>query len=388
MNSGRFATPNPPLHRASTVLFDSVEALDEVNRRFGHGDPGASPYGTMGTPTTAALADLIREREGGAGVAFAPCGLGAVTLALLSSVRQGSHLLLPDNVYGPTREFCATWLTRFGVETELYPAGLGSSVAQLVRAATDVLFIESPGSFTFEVEDVPAMVSAARSVQPGICIIADNAWGSPGLFSPLTHGVDISVVPLTKYWGGHADLLAGAVVANTTSWSAVRRTAFTLGVHTNADEASLVLRGARTVDIRLRQHAAAALEIAEWLTTQPQVGRVLHPALPSSPGHALWRRDFSGSNGLLSFELRGAGDAPASLDEVARFVNRLLGDGLFRLGYSWGGYESLVMPAVLPGGPNIVRTAAPVEVKSLVRLHIGLEPVGGLRASLGRALAG
>lgn len=388
MNNDRFRTPNPAIHRTCTVLFDSVAHLDSVMRGVAARRAEATVYGTFGTPTTHALAEAVLSKEGGAGVAFAPSGLGAVTLALLSVVANGHHLLVPDNVYGPTRQFCDTVLQRLGVSTEYYQPGIGGGISDLITQSTSTVFVESPGSYTFEIEDVPALVASVRRTSPNVTVIMDNAWGSPGLFKPFDHDVDISIVPLTKYWGGHADLLVGAVVAGPRSWSVVRDTATALGVNTNGDEAYLTLRGARSVDMRIGHHERSGLDIAQWLTGHSRIGRVLHPALPSFPGHAMWKRDFAGSNGLFSFELLDASGDVASVDQVAHFVDALVSTGHFGLGYSWGGFESLVMPAVLPGGPNIVRTASSPSLDNLIRLHIGLEPVAGLRSALEQALSG
>lgn len=381
-----FRTPNPPIHRTSTVLFDNVEHLEAVWAGMRRRDRAVSMYGTFGTPTTQALAELLVEREGGAGAAFAPSGLAAVALALLSVVRSGDHILVPDSVYGPTREACDGWLPRFGVTTQYYDPLEGEGISARFRDNTRAVFMESPGSYTFEVQDVPAIVRAARRAPQEIVTIMDNAWGSPGLFVPLAHDVDISVVPLTKYWGGHADLLVGAVVANERLWPHVRSTAFALGLCTNADEAFLALRGARSVDVRLKAHEASGLMVARWLGAHARVGRVLHPALPGCPGHDIWRRDFRGSNGLFSFELLEPGGAPASLARGAAFVDALVRGGHFGLGYSWGGFESLVMPAAVPSASNMARTVRPWDGGALIRLHIGLEPVDLLIAEVDRAL--
>jgi cystathionine beta-lyase len=343
-------------------------------------------YGTFGTPTTQALAELLLEQEGGAGAAFAPSGLAAVALALLSVVRSGDHILVPDAVYGPTREICDVSLPRFGVATQYYDPLVGPGIAALFRDNTRAVFMESPGSYSFEVQDVPAIVRAARTAPHEIVTIMDNAWGSPGLFMPLAHDVDISVVPLTKYWGGHADLLGGSVVANDRLWPDVRSTAFALGLCTNADEAFLALRGARSVDVRVKAHEASGLAVAHWLEEHPRVGRVLHPALPCCPGHDTWRRDFHGSNGLFAFELLGREASPGSLAEGAAFVDALVRGGHFGLGYSWGGFESLVMPAAVPSTSNIARTVRPWDGGALIRLHIGLEPVERLIGEVERAL--
>ncbi len=387
MSISRFRAPAPPVHRASTVLFDSVEHLDEVRVGMKTRQRGATMYGTFGTPTTEVLADLILAKEGGDGVAFAPSGLAAVTLSLLSVVRRGGHLLVTDTAYGPTREFCDTVLARFGVTTEYYDPMIGAGIARLLRPETVAVFMESPGSFTFEVQDAPGMVAAVRRETRDVALILDNAWGSPGLFRPLAHDVDICVLPLTKYWGGHADLLLGAVVASNRLWPVVQDAAYALGVCTNGDEAALAIRGARSVETRLRQHERSAMEIATWLSRHPRVGAIRHPAFPGSPGHEFFKRDFSGSNGLFSFELRSRAGGPASVPDVAAFTDRLISTGRFGLGYSWGGYESLVMPAVLPGGANIVRTVTAPSLEPLVRLHIGLEPVDQIRDALAAALA-
>lgn len=391
LNGGRFTIPNPPVYRTSTVLFDSVAHLVQVHRDQA-ADRGGSMYATFGTPTTAALDRVLLSREGGAGVVYAPSGLGAVSLALLSLLRPGDHLLMVDSSYGPTRGLCDGILRRMGVETEYYDPLVGAGIGSLIRPGTRAIFLESPGSFTFEVQDVPAIVAAAREAESSrgspLFTVIDNAWGSPGLLSPLAMGVDVSIVPLTKYWGGHADFVLGAVVGNARTWRMVRGTAHDLGLCAPADDAALALRGARSVDVRLARHAESALAVAQWLARHPRVGAVLHPALPGSPGHALWQRDFRGSNGLLSFELLTALGAPASADDAAVVADRLVRGGRFGLGYSWGGYESLVMPAVLSGGAtHVPRRVRPWRGGTLMRLHIGLEPLGDLLADLEGALA-
>lgn len=390
MNDGRFQTPNPPVHRTSTVLFDdTAHLMQSTSSLFGAGD--GSIYATFGTPTTQPLADLVAARERGVGTVFAPSGLGAVALALFSVLRAGDHLLMVDTVYGPTRGLCDGILRRFGVESEYYDPTVGSGIATLIRPNTRAIFMESPGSFTFDVQDVPAIVAEARRVEATrgepLYTVIDNAWGSPGLFTPLALGVDVSVVPLTKYWGGHADFVLGAVIANDRAWKLVRGCAWDLGSCAQGDDAALALRGARTVDVRLERHAASALAVAQFLSAHPRVGRVLHPALPSSPGHEIWRRDFAGSNGLLSFELLSKDRAPANPEEAARVADALTATGLFGLGYSWGAYESLVMPGVLPnGGSHMERSVRQWSGGTLIRLHIGLEPVERLIGALEQAL--
>lgn len=395
LNGGRYRIPNPPIFRTSTILFDSVAHLTRVHRDQA-ADGDASMYATFGSPATSVLSRLILEREGGEGVVYAPSGLGAVSLALLALLRPGDHLLMVDSSYGPTRGLCDGMLRRMGVETEYYDPLVGEAIADQIRPSTRVIFLESPGSFTFEVQDVPAIVAAARAAESRaaesgrdgpLFTVIDNAWGSPGLLTPLALGVDVSVVPLTKYWGGHADLVLGAVIAGARSWRMVRGAAFDLGLCAPADDTALAIRGARTVELRLREHAASALAVAEWLGRHPRVGAVLHPAYPGSPGHALWQRDYAGSNGLLAFELLTASGAPDTPDGAAVVADRLASGGLFGLGYSWGGYESLVMPGVLPGGAShMPRRVREWQGGALIRLHIGLEPVPRLIDELSRAL--
>ncbi|MEO7962841.1 MAG: cystathionine beta-lyase [Gemmatimonadaceae bacterium] len=391
MNFERFRSPAPPVYRASTVLFDDTAHLARVQREMAaSGD--ASLYGAFGTPTTAALATEVLSREGGFRVAFTPSGLSAVALSLLSVLRAGDHLLMTDSCYGPTRELCRGVLARLGITTDFFDPTIGSGIASLIRSETRAVFLESPGSFTFEVVDVSAIVAALRHADherasdAPIYVLLDNAWGSPGLFAPFEHGVDVSIIPLTKYWGGHADLLLGAVVSGERAWKLVRGAAHDLGLCTNGEDAALALRGARTVDVRLRAHAASALEIARWLALRSDVGRVLHPAFPDSPGHELWKRDFKGSNGLLSFELLMPNGDLASVERAAQLADLLTRDGVFGLGYSWGGFESLVMPGVLPTLSHMARSARPWTGGALIRLHVGLEPVELLLGSLERAL--
>lgn len=390
MNDGRYRIANPPLYRASTILFDDVAHLLRSQGEMVRGER-ASIYATFGTPTTRALADLVTAREQGVGTVFAPSGLGAVTLALLALLRSGDHLLMVDSAYGPTRGLCERLLRRGGVEAEYYDPGAGGRIASLIRTNTRAIFMESPGSFTFDVQDVPAIVAAAQAAERAsgepLYTIIDNGWGSPGLFVPLALGVDVSIVPLTKYWGGHADFVLGGVVASRRSWKAVRGTAWDMGLCASADDAALALRGARSVDVRLREHARSALAVAERLRGHRRVGTVLHPALPGSPGHELWKRDFAGSNGLLAFELLNEQRDPANPVEAAKLADALVRSGAFGLGYSWGSFESLVMPGVLPDGTShMERKVTPWTGGTLMRLHIGLDPVEQLIAALDAAL--
>lgn len=384
MNRGRFRTPSPEIRRTSTVLFDSVAHLEELRAAAAAGDPTVSLYGTLGTPTTAALSELLLAGEGGAGVVLAPSGLAAISTALLSVVRAGDHLLVVDTVYGPARELCDGVLARLGVSTEYYDPLVGGGIADLIRPNTSGIFMESPGSHTFEIQDAPAIVAAARAADHRVVTMFDNSWGSPGLFRPFDHGIDLSIVALTKYWGGHADLLMGAVFATAELLPVVRETATQLGTCVDGEDAFLVARGARTVALRMRVHEANALEVARRLAGHPRVGRVLHPALAECPGHELWRRDFHGSSGLLAFELLAADGSPAGPAEATAFTDHLAAGGRFGIGYSWGGFESLVMPAHQSG---VVRSVRPWVGGELVRLHIGLDPVDEQWAEIERALA-
>lgn len=382
MNEGRFRTPNPPVWHVSTVLFDDIAQLERLRHRVTAGDPDATLYGTQATPTTAELSRLLEAGEGGTVAALGPSGLAAITTAILSVVRPGDHLLVVDSVYGPVRQFCDGTLTRLGVTTEYYDPLAGAGIARLIRPRTRAIWLESPGTNTFEIQDVPAIVGAVQAADHRIVTMFDNTWGSPGIFRPFDHGIDLSIVALTKYWCGHADLLMGAVLATDELTEAVRTTAQELGVCTNGEDAFLVLRGARSVEVRLRSHEASALELARRLAPHPRVGRVLHPALPDFPGHDLWRRDFHGSSGLFSFELLRADGTPAGTAETSTFTDRLAAGGLFQIGYSWGGYESLVMPVAQFG---VTRTVSPWVGGALIRLHVGLDPVEAQWAELERA---
>ncbi|HEY4751765.1 MAG TPA: PLP-dependent transferase, partial [Candidatus Limnocylindrales bacterium] len=368
MNDGRFRTPNPEIRRASTVLFDSVADLREALRGWRAGDRGFSTYGTHGTPTTAELEAILLAGEGGAGAELASSGLGAIAVAMLAVVRAGDHLLVTDSAYGPARELCTGLLGGLGVDVEFYDPLAGAEIAARIRPTTKLIWMESPGTHTFEVQDVPAIVGAARAADHRVVTAIDNTWGSPGLLRPFDHGVDISVVALTKYWGGHADLLMGATFANEELIGAVRQSATLLGSAVSGEDAFLVIRGARTVDLRIREQGAKALELAARLQQHPRVARALHPALPGDPGRALWERDFHGSSGLFSFELQRAGGSPGDPSEADAVTDRLVALGHFGLGYSWGGFESLVLPGRWSG---IMRSVRPWIGGPLLRLSVG-----------------
>lgn len=387
-------TANLPVHRASTVLFDTLEQAYATGQATTAGELHASSYATAGTPTTYALMDALAQIEGrghACRAALMPSGLSAIAVALLAWLKTGDHVLMSDSVYGPARTFAQGMLVRMGVETTFYDPAIGAGIDALMRPNTRVVYLESPGSYTFEVQDVPAICAVAR--RRGAISMIDNAWASPVFARPFDWGVDVSLLPLTKYWSGHSDVLMGAAVVREELWqplwSAVRQTGTCVG----GDDAFLILRGLRTADVRMRRHEASGLAVARWLEARPEVARVLHPALESHPGHALWRRDFTGSSGLFSFELRadtllapGPGEAAltaAGGDQaqarVARRVAALCeGRRFFRIGYSWGGYESLIVAARI----GSLRSVVPWTGGPLVRLHVGLEDPADLIADL------
>ncbi|OQM75859.1 cystathionine beta-lyase [Manganibacter manganicus] len=356
---------NPPVVHASTVLFPDAATMASRGQKYS--------YGTRGTPTTDALTDAIDALEGSAGTIAVPSGLAAVTVPLLAFAAAGDHMLIVDSVYHPTRHFADTMLKRMGVEVEYYDPHVGASIADLIKPNTRVVFTESPASNTFEVQDIPAIAKAAHAA--GAIVMMDNTWATPLYFRPLDHGVDISIHAATKYPGGHSDILLGTVSANEACWPKLHEAFVTLGCCAGPDDVYQVLRGLRTMGVRLEHHRKSTLEIAAWLETQNGVARVLHPALPSHPDHALWKRDFSGSSGIFSIVLAGGGQK-----EAHAFLDTLK---LFGLGYSWGGYESLAVHVFL--GDRVV-AKGPTE-GPVIRLQIGMEDVEDLKADLAAALA-
>jgi cystathionine beta-lyase len=358
---------NPPVVRASTVLFDSVEAMEARSE-----DSPLKPkytYGLNGTPTIDALVDTINALEEAAGTVLVPSGLAAVTVPLLAVARPGLQVLVPDNVYWPTRRFCDQSLKQLGVETIYYDPLIGSGIADLMRPDGDtVLFTEAPGSNTFEMPDLKAFLAAAKT-HDAITMI-DNTWATPLIYKPIPEGFDYSIQAGTKYFAGHSDLLIGSISASARCWPTLHRTRQNLGVQAGTEEVFLTLRGMRSLRVRLDQHEKSALNIAKWLEVQPFVTKVMHPALPSDPGHQLWLDLFKGrATGLFSFELNGTRDqGRAMLNELE----------LFGLGYSWGGYESLAVLAEL----GHCRTTRPWPGGPVIRLQIGLETVDDLKADL------
>lgn len=366
---GHQGAVNAPLYRASTILYPTLAAYEgRHERRY-----TAFAYGIHGTPTTLALAEALAELSGGARTLIVSSGLAAVTQALTAFLRQGDHLLVADTVYGPTRAFCTEVLARFGVELTFYDPLVGAGIAGLIRPTTRVVYLESPGSQTFEVQDVPAIAAAARD--KGALVVLDNTWATPLRFRAFEHGVDVEIQALTKFVAGHSDLLLGAVTTRTEElYRVVRDGASTFGDCAAPDLCYQALRGLRTLAVRLCHHEASALRVAEWLARRPEVARVLHPALPEHPGHAVWKRDFRGASSLFGVLLRSGSEAA-----VATMVDGLR---LFKIGASFGGFESLIVP-VRPE-----RSARPwQEPGFLLRLHVGLEAVQDLIADLEAGLA-
>jgi cystathionine beta-lyase len=359
---------NPPVYHASTVLYPNAEDFLAHRARY--------QYGRRGTPTTEALENALAELEGPqcAGVVLVPSGLAAISTALLSVVRAGDHVLVTDSAYGPTRNFCEHILSRLGVTTTYYDPLAGPAVAAQFRDNTRAIYLESPGSLSFEMQDVPAIARVAHD--KGAYVLMDNTWATPLYFRPLDYGVDLAVQAGTKYIGGHSDVMLGTISANAATVAALKNTARYTGLHEAPDDTYLGLRGLRTLSVRLERHYRSGLEIARWLAQRPEVLRLLHPALPGDPGHAIWKRDFTGACGLFSMVLK-----PVPQKAVFAFLDTL---ELFGIGASWGGFESLAIPfdcAPLrtatrwqPGGPT-------------VRFHIGLEAVEDLTADLERGFA-
>jgi len=359
---------NPPVYHASTLLYPTAE--DYLAHR------GRYQYGRRGTPTSEALETALREIEGPAcaGVALLPSGLAAISVALLSVLRSGDNVLVTDSVYAPTRQFCNNVLTNYGITTTYYDPLIGSGIAGLIQPNTRAVFTEAPGSLSFEMQDIPAIAEAAHARDA--VVLMDNTWASPLYFPALAKGVDLAIQSGTKYIGGHSDVMLGVVAANEKHARRLRDTVQTMGLCVGPDDMNLGLRGLRTMGVRLARHNSAGLKVARWLAQRPEIARVRHPALESDPGHAIWKRDFTGACGLFTIVFK-----PVPQTAVNAFLNGLT---LYGIGASWGGYESLAIPfdctsirtatKWAPGGPT-------------VRLHIGLEDPDDLIADLERGFA-
>ncbi|MEP7184073.1 MAG: cystathionine beta-lyase, partial [Betaproteobacteria bacterium] len=356
---------NTPVFRASTILFRTVAELEQAAR----GEYDGLSYGLHGVPTVTDLQTAVAQVEGGHAALAVPSGLTATTLPLLALLEAGDHVLVTDAVYGPTRRFCNNHLTRYGIEVSYYDPLAGAVIEQAFRPNTKLVFAESPGSLTFEVQDIPAIAAVAHA--RGAVVVLDNTWATPFGFPAFARGVDVSVHAATKYIGGHSDVLLGMIVANAATFPALHRYWTDLGVTASADDCFLGLRGLRTLPLRLARHQASALEIAQWLAARPEVKEVLFPALPGARGHELWKRDFTGASGLFGAVLH-----PVGREKIAAMLD---GMRLFKMGWSWGGFESLVIPTF----PERARTATRWDAGGpCLRFHIGLEDPADLFADL------
>lgn len=360
-NLGHPRTVNAPVYRASTVVFDSLAHMQSVQAAWERDDPDApSPtYAITDMPNQVALERAIAELEGGYRAVTFPSGLAAVAGALFAFTKTGDHVLMVDSCYSPGRRFAARQLRRFGVEIEFYDPCIGAGIRKLMRPNTSVVYTESPGSHTFEMQDLPAISAVAH--EQGATVIIDNAWATGYYFNAIAHGADVVVQPATKYIAGHSDLLLGVVVATKEKWPALRNATLDLGQCAGPDELFLALRGLRTMGVRLAKHYENALAVTRWLQGRPEVKRVLYPPLPEDPGHAIWQRDFTGATGLFGVELH-----PCSEKQIAAMLDHY---EFFKLGYSWGGFESLVMTSQLAN----IRTVKQWTGGPVVRYHVGLE---------------
>lgn len=360
---------NTPVFRASTILFPTVEEL----RRAAAGQHDGLTYGLHGVPTVSDFEAAMAELEGGHAALAVPSGLAATTIPFLAFLKPGDHALVTDVIYGPTRRFCEHHVKRLGVEVEYYDPLIGARIADLMRPNTRLVFLESPGSLSFEVQDVPAICKAARA--HGATTVLDNTWATPLCFRAFDHDVDVSVHAATKYIGGHSDVLLGAIVANEAAYPPLFRLWTDMGVTASPDDCFLGLRGLRTLAARLDRQSASAMRIAEWLRAQPAVKEVLHPALPGARGHELWKRDFRGASALFGVILH-----PVAEERVDAMLD---GMELFSMGWSWGGFESLVIPT----NPQRIRSVTTWPENQCLRLSVGLEDADDLIADLEAGLA-
>ncbi|NGN43005.1 cystathionine beta-lyase [Mesorhizobium sp. CGMCC 1.15528] len=363
---------NTPVYRTSTVISQNMDEWDRKHREQASTYEPDLFYGRYGTPTSKALQEAMAELEGGFKAFVYPSGVSACVTAILAFAGQGDHVLVPDSVYGPVRRISGTMFKRFGIEVEFYDPGIGSGIEARMRPQTRVVYTEAPGSMTFEMQDIPAIAAVAH--RHGAVVVMDNTWATPLLYRAFDHGVDVSVHAATKYVTGHSDAMLGVATTTEACYERLKAATLDLGQVASPDDCYLALRGLRTLGVRLRQQGGAAIRVAEWLETRPEVTQVMSPALPGDPGHAIWKRDFLGASGLFAFALK-----PEFAGSRRTFIDALK---LFALGGSWGGYESLVMPIDPPR--TVTQYAYP---GAGVRLHVGLEDVDDLIADLDRAFA-
>ena len=359
----QFGIVNPPVYRASTVDYGTVAEMQALRE-----NPYDNfVYGRVGTPTSKAFEEAVANLEGAERCVAVGSGLAAISAAMLAFVGSGDHILVCDNAYSPTRNLCENFMKRYGVTTTYYDPMIGAGIAELFQDNTKVIYTESPGSHTFEIQDIPAITNAAHKA--GVKVVMDNTWGAGYFFKPFDHGVDVSVQAATKYYVGHSDAMVGTISMSGENILPVLDNVRVLGYNIAPDDAYLALRGMRTLNVRLKRHEKNALKVAEWLSGRPEIDRVLHPALPSCPGHELWQRDFTGSNGLFSVIFK-----PTDQSAMHAFIDGL---ELFSLGGPWGGYESLVLPT------NVTRTVTEWhENPQSIRFHIGLEDPDDLIADI------
>ena len=367
MSETHFGAVNTPVYRASTILFPDLATLEGRGQSY--------TYGRRGTPSSRSLEEALCALEGGARTVLVPSGLNACATAILSVVGAGDHLLMVDSCYEPSRDFCDRQLSRFGVETTYYPPT--ADITPYLKPNTKAVFCESPGSLTFEVQDIPAIARAAHAHDNGsggVSVLMDNTWATPLLFPALAHGVDLSIQAVTKYISGHADVMMGAITANPSHANRLVQFHGASGLFSGGDDIYLALRGLRTLAVRLKRHQETAMTLALWLKARPEVTRILYPALPGDPGHALWQRDFKGACGLFGFELK-----PVSKAALAAFLD---GMAHFGMGWSWGGFESLIVPA------HIRRTVSAFPAEGpVLRVQAGLEDADDLIADLDKGFA-